>query len=275
MIPVSERPPGRSWVRSGAAVLSSYVLVFGVLAAPWLREAADAIPGGDYGSDSVLIVWVLAWVAHALLTCPTEIASPPINFPAPQQLTGTEHFGSTQLVFAPVFWSTHNAVLGANVAAFLSYPLAAFAMQRLLLALGCRAAVAWVAGLLFALGPLRVPATLHVLQYANVFLPLVVLGLVRLFQRPSATRASLLFSAFLVGFFSSYYAVVLVGLVAAVWSSTRSRGVGRRRARSPSRAAPARRRCCCSPSPRARTSCKRISSTAGWASPGEASSGSA
>jgi hypothetical protein len=162
-------------------------------------------------------VWVLAWVAHALVACPTQLVSPPINFPAPNQLTGTEHFGSSQLLFAPVFWLTGNAVLGANLVAFLCYPLAAFAMQRLLLALGCRSGVAWVGGLLFALGPLRVPAQLHALQYPNLFLPLVALGLVRLFERPSTGRAMLLFVALLLGLFASYYVALLITVVAVVW----------------------------------------------------------
>src|SRR5262249_21499054 len=145
--------------------------------------------------------------------------SPPINYPAPLQLAASEHFGSSQLVFGPVFWLTGNAVLGANVTALLSYPLGAWAMQRLLVAVGCAGGAAWVAGLLFALGPLRMPASVHPLQYVNLFLPLAALALVRLRERPTAWRACLLGAVLLLGLFSSYYMAVMVLGVAVAWAA--------------------------------------------------------
>jgi len=203
------------------SVLASYLALFGVLAWPWITSAHEAIPraGSDFDPDNILIVWILAWVAHALGTAPASLFSPPINYPAPLQLAGSEHFASSQLVFGPIFWLTGNAVLGANLAALLSYPLGAWVMQRLLIAVGCAGGAAWVAGLLFALGPLRVPASIHTLQYVNLFLPLVALALVRLRERPTAWRTGLLGGALLLGLFSSYYTAVMVLGVAVPWAA--------------------------------------------------------
>ena len=81
----------------------------------------------------------------------------------------------------------------ANAVALASYPLAALAMDRLLLALGCGGLVAWTGGLLFALGPLRVPGNLQVLQYPNVYLPLLALALMRLRREPDARAGAQIF----------------------------------------------------------------------------------
>ena len=197
---------------------TSYTVLFAILAFQWLSEAHETLPREFWMSDSILVVRVLAWINHALLVSPTSIFDAPMNFPAPAQLTGSEHFGSSQLVFAPSFWATGNAVFAANAVALISYPLAAFAMQRLLVVLGCATGAAFVGGLLFALGPLRVPGNLHMIQYLNVWLPVVVLGLVRLRERPTTGRAFVVSLVLTLGFLSSYYMAVMVGLTLAVWA---------------------------------------------------------
>ena len=92
---------------------------------------------------------------NALLHDPRAVVDAPINYPAPAQLTGSEHFAGLQVVFLPVWLLTRNPVLAINAVLFLAYPLAALAMNRLLAALGASRGVAWVAGLAYALGALH------------------------------------------------------------------------------------------------------------------------
>ena len=202
------------WLR----VPVGYTVLFACLVAPLVRESGSALPARPNFCDSQFITWVLSWVHHSLMTAPTHLFDANINYPAPGQLTGSEHFLSTQLVYAPLIWLTGNAVRATNVVAFLSYPLAAIAMERLLHALGYARAVAWLAGLVFALGPLRVPFNVHVVQYLNFYLPLVALLLVRLRDDPVPRRALPLTLALAAGAFSSYYLALLLALVAAVWT---------------------------------------------------------
>lgn len=211
--PVGAAPPSLLWS------FVVYTVLFAALSLPWLKVADRGAPSGYIGNatDERLIVWVLAWVAHALSTDPSGILDANINHPAPSQLTGSEHFLTAQVVFAPLFALTGNALLAANVTVFLTYPLAALAMQRLLLALGCASGVAWVVGGLFAVGPYRIPAHLHLLQYTNLFLPLVALALTRMRSRPAAATAVRLALALLVTVLSSFYMAVLGGIVALVW----------------------------------------------------------
>src|SRR2546426_7021387 len=140
--------------------LAAYLAVFLALAGPWIVAATRAVPGvGNLAplvspDDARMICWAFGWIPHAALTAPARLLDAPINYPAPAQLIGSEHFASSVLLATPIFWSTGNAVLAANAIALASYPLAALAMDRLLLALGCGGLVAWTGGLLFALGPL-------------------------------------------------------------------------------------------------------------------------
>lgn len=204
-------------LRRPAPAAVSYVVVFGVLAAPLLPHFGEGIPQGPNHHDEELIVWILSWVSHALGSDPFSLFHANINHPAPAQLTSSDHFFSSQILFAPTYAASGNPLLAANLTALATYPLAAWGMQRLVLRLGGQTSVAWVAGLVFALGPRRTPFNVHILQYANLFLPLVALCLTRLREQPDLRRAAVLAFAFGVGVLSSFYMALLLGLVAIVW----------------------------------------------------------
>jgi hypothetical protein len=229
----SPLPPLPSGPRArGLGALAAYAAVFAVLALPWIRRADEAVPTGTFlvsTGDARLIIWALAWVTHALATDPTHLFDANINHPAPAQLTGSEHFLSSQLVFAPLYGLTGNALLAANLLALLSYPLGAFAMYRLLLALGCGGGPAWVGGLVLALGPLRVPGNLQVIQYLSFYLPLAALALTRLRGAPRTAPALALALVLTAGFFSAYYMAVMLSLAGLVWGAAEMIAAGRGR----------------------------------------------
>ncbi|HWP65763.1 MAG TPA: hypothetical protein VNO26_07615 [Candidatus Limnocylindria bacterium] len=197
--------------------LFGYLAVFALVTRAWWSTAVDAVPPGNDPRDARLIVWILGWVTQALSQAPAAVFDAPIYYPAPDQLSGSEHFFAAQLVFAPLYRATGNAVLAANLVALLSYPAAAFAMERLLAAHGLGRGAAWFGGLAFALGIYRVPASLHVLQYPMLFLPLVVLRLRRAREHPGPRAAALLTVCLLAGLFASYYLATLLALAVAIW----------------------------------------------------------
>lgn len=211
--------------------LLGYALVFLALAARLLPQFASAVPMNPNIDDAHVLPWVLAWVAHALAVEPGRLFEANISYPAPLQLTGTDPLFASQLLFAPLFAATRNPVLSANLVVLLSYPLAALAMERLLRRFAISAGIAWVAGLVFALGVLRVPFNLNELAYPNLVLPWIALALTRLRDEPSLRRTAALLLAFTVGIFAGLYAAVLVGLLAAIWGLFElvRRGSGRAR----------------------------------------------
>jgi hypothetical protein len=194
-----------------------YTALFALLLWPIAGHLGTALPARPNPCDSPFIAWVFSWVLHSLTTDPGRLFDAGISYPASGQLTGSEHFLSTQVAFAPLWWLTDNAVLSTNLVALLSYPAAAIAMERLLHAFAYRPAVAWLAGLLFALGPLGVPFNVHVVQYLNFYFPLVALLLVRLRDQPGGRRAVPLTMALVAGALSSYYLALLLAVVAVVW----------------------------------------------------------
>ncbi len=208
---------------------AGYVAVFVAVFWSWLRAADSSFATGNHPLDSRIIAWVQAWLARTLPVAPGRIFDAPIHYPAPDQLTGAESFLSSQVVFAPLYWISGNAVLATSLVAMLSYPLAAFAMERLLAALGIGAAAAWVAGLAFALGPLRVPASVQVLQYLNLYLPLVALAIEAARRTPDLRRAVAFAAVLAMAAFSSFYTALLIAIVGAGWTCLvlLRRGAGR------------------------------------------------
>ena len=185
-----------------------------------VRSSADAVPFGNpfaFADDALLGV-AARLVAHAMATNPgaSRREHPPSGPGAAHELRAP---GATQLLAVPAIWLTGNPVLVANAIVWLSYPLAAWAAYRLLLALGCDALVAWTGGLVFALGPLRVPANLEVIHYLNVYLALAALALHRLRDRPSAGRTLALFLVLTAGAASGYYLAAMLAATAALWTA--------------------------------------------------------
>jgi hypothetical protein len=177
----------------------------------------------------MLVVWILAWVAHALATSPGTLFDANINHPAPLQLTGSDHFLSYQLLFGPLWSITDNPVLATNLLIALTYPIAGTLMYQLLRKQEVRSALAWVAGLVFALGPLRVPPSVVVLQVCGAWLPLVALSVRRVRRRPGPGAAAMCALALIASFFSSYYMAVMALVTAGTWAIFELRRLGRER----------------------------------------------
>jgi len=197
----------------------------------WIAASAEATSAFNGQADNRLLPYLLAWVAQALATRPHDLFDAPMFFPARGMLTGSEHYLSLQLLFAPAYAWSRNPLLAANFVAMASFVIAAFAMERLLAAAGFAWWSAWLAGLVFGLGPLRYPASIQVIQNLKLFLPLTALAILLLRRRPTARRGASLVAALLAGLFASYYAALNVGLTAVLWTSLEAARPGPRRAR--------------------------------------------
>jgi hypothetical protein len=220
------RTPAAPSLRSPAArpaliVLASYLAFFTWALWPWIRVASYGEPAGHLSNieDHWLVAWIIYWVGNVVTYAPTHLFDVPINYPVPGQLAAIEHFLSSAVLVTPVLAATGNAVLAANVAALVSYPLAAFAMNRLLVEIGASAMVAWLGGAVFALGPERLPGNVLVLKYPNVYLPLVALCLSRLRREPDVRRALWLTLSLTLALLSSYYLAVLVLFAGGLWGA--------------------------------------------------------
>lgn len=195
--------------------MGGYLAATALVHAAWIPVAHNSVPSGTAlvaAGDGQMIAWVLGWVAHAAWTG-RPILEANINHPAAAQLTGSEHFASAQVLFAPLFAATGNALLSANLVAMATYPLSAYLMYRYLLSLNVQRAPAWVGGLCYSLGPLSVPGNLQVLQYQPFYLPLVALLVRRLARQPGPRSSALLGLGLTLGLLSSYYMAVMLSVL--------------------------------------------------------------
>lgn len=197
------------------------LIAFTALAVLWwpsvhdaVRSIPDAAAAGNpwWGADARLILWILAWDVHALLTQPAHFFDANIFHPAPDMLAGSEHLLSATLLSGPVYLLTGNPLLAGNVAMLATYVLAAVSMYACLRALACGRPGAAVGAAALAVGPFRVPADLHVLQYPNYVLPLIVCA--SLAARRG--RPLWLTAATLLAGFTSYYVAAMAGALLAV-----------------------------------------------------------
>lgn len=176
--------------------------------------------GAAFRRDVDLVIWILAWGAHALTTNPLGLFDANVFHPAPLALTTTEHLLGLQPVYLPLAFATGDPVLAHQVvliATFAGAFLAAFAAVRVWT--GSTPAAA-TAGILYAYSPLRASylAALHV--ETAWLLPLVLLAVERVLARGSRRTALalgvLLAWQALQSYYVGYAAFLATGVLAAV-----------------------------------------------------------
>ena len=189
--------------------------------APWLRVVEngllDARSQGQIqeDSDAQLVIWTLAWQAHAVRTNPASFFDANIFHPSAGTLLGSDLFVSPALLAAPIYWVSNNAILAANLLAIAGYGLCFLLGYLLVRRSQGTPLAATLAGIAIALGPFRVPPSLHALQYSAWLLPLVLLLWARAEERANATRWLLLALGITLGLFTSVYMAAMVVVLLA------------------------------------------------------------
>ena len=130
-----------------------YTLLTILLAYPLSVTAGRHLIGT--GNDDMLIMWILAWNTHALVTQPLSIFDANIFYPNANTLAYSENLIGSAFFAAPVLWLTGNPVLAVNVVALLSCVLCGLGAYVLGRRVGLSATASVLAGLIFAFSPAR------------------------------------------------------------------------------------------------------------------------
>jgi hypothetical protein len=99
----------------GLALLHTWPLV----SAPGTLSRTD-------NADTMLNQWILAWVAHALVTNPLDLFNANIFYPEPRTLAFSEHLFVPALFGAPAFWLGGSPVLVYNIVLWCGLALTAW-----------------------------------------------------------------------------------------------------------------------------------------------------
>lgn len=132
--------------------------------------------GGAWGrADVDLLVWVLAWDAHALATAPTRLFDANIMYPAPNVLASSEHLIGLMPIATPIFLATRNAILTYNATLLATALVTALTMFALVRAWTESAPAAALAAVAFAFSPLNLSGWVRLHVSAVHLFPLVLL----------------------------------------------------------------------------------------------------
>ena len=174
-------PPRRRLVLAALAAAAFFAVATPWVLRPWFlaRDAFPRAAGGLHAmldADLYLNVWILAWMAHAMLTDPARLFDGNIYYPASNTITGSENMLAHLPVTIPAMAATGNALVVLKAMAFESFVLAGVAMFLLVHHHTRSVAAALVAGAAFTLAPWR-PNTLPQPQYlGTAYLPLALLA---------------------------------------------------------------------------------------------------
>lgn len=231
-------PAARSGLLPLLAAALAYAAAVVALSWPLVRSASSTLidplklpaPGGVWGrADLDLLVWILAWTAHALAVQPANLFQANIFHPAKDTLASSENLLGLAPLSTPLFLLTHNPVLTYNVTVLAVVWLTALCTFALVRSWSGSAGAAFLAGAAFALGPQLTGSFIRLHVSAVHFFPLVLLLAWRVSgkPRPATVLALVMVTALqmLAGIYVAFeLAVLLAAFAPALWWEARRNG---------------------------------------------------
>jgi hypothetical protein len=150
--------------------------------------------------DSLLNAWILAWDADHILRFLTGDFSALNGFwnanifhPEPLTLAYSEHLIGQAIQVLPMYALTGNIILSYNLLFLSTFVLSGLGTYLLVREVTGNAPAGFVAGLIYAFAPYRVPQFAHLQVLSSQWMPLALYGLRRYFdlaEAPEARRQS-------------------------------------------------------------------------------------
>lgn len=218
MTPFEQRGP-----QTAAAALA-YAALTVVMTWPIGRGLAHDVPA-DLG-DSLLNMWIMAWVAEGLVAIAqggmsfADLWNANIFHPAPLSLTFSEHLIPQAIQGMPAYLATGNVVLAYNLVFLATFALSGLGTFLLVRELTGSARAAFVAGLFFAFFPYRLGQFPHIQTLSSQWMPFTLYGFRRYFDTGRTVALAGGTAAFVVqGLSSGYYLFYLAPVLLAyvVW----------------------------------------------------------
>jgi hypothetical protein len=164
--------------------LAAYLVLAVIATWPLIRGLGRDVPF-DLG-DPLLVIWVLAWDCEQLLAILTGDVSRIATFfdanifhPAPLTLAYSEHFFAQAVQVLPVYAVTRNPILCYNLLFISSFVLSGLGAYLFVREITGDGRAAFVAGLLFAFAPYRMPQGPHLQVLSSQWMPFALYGLRR------------------------------------------------------------------------------------------------
>ena len=224
-------------MRRSAYAAAAYTALAIAMTWPLVRGLGHDV-AWDLG-DPILNIWILAWdceqfrgiffghYAHLW-----HFFDANIFYPAPLALAYSEHLVPQALQIFPLYALTNNPILCYNLLFLSTFVLSGLGMFLLVRELTGNVAASFVAGLLFAFAPYRVPQSSHLQVLSSQWMPFAFYGFTR-YVRHGRLRALVGATASVVlqGLSCGYYLLYFPPFAAAyaVWELWRTGKLADRR----------------------------------------------
>jgi hypothetical protein len=161
--------------------------------------------------DAMFSVWRLAWVAHQLTTDPVRLFDANIFWPQQNTLAYSDAMLLLGVAGAPLIWLGVHPVVVHNLLLLAAFVSAGVGAAHLMRYFTPSVPAQLVAGIVFAFAPYRVAHLGHLELLWTAFLPLSLLGVYKVLERPTVWRGlGLGLAVGLQALCSVYYAVFLI-----------------------------------------------------------------
>lgn len=203
-------PRGRSATLQGLGSLA----VFAALAVVhlWPLAAAPATLSRNDNGDYVLHEWIMAWVAHALVTNPLHLFDANIFHPEQGTLAYSDHLFAQSLLGAPLLWAGLGPVLVHNLVLLAGFALTGWTTSLVMR----RWTGSWLAGIgagsLVAFNAFSLTRLPQIQDLHLQFFPLALLALDRLLADPRVRHALALAGWFVLHSLTGTYVMVFSSL---------------------------------------------------------------
>ena len=181
---------GQAFWREFALVALGFTALAVVFLAPLALHLGSV--GRVDNADTRLIIWNVAWVARTIVVDPLHLFDANIFYPHTGTLAYSEPNLGAGILAIPVYWTTGNPYAAHNFVVVLTFVMSAVAMYYLVRHLTADRRAAVIAAICFAYCPYVIARLPHVHLLMTAGLPLAMLALHRLAERPTLQRGSVL-----------------------------------------------------------------------------------
>lgn len=218
-------------LRQTLLAAAAYAALTVVMTWPIARDLTHGIPA-DLG-DSLLNMWIMAWVADGVVAMAHgamsfgDLWNANIFHPSTLTLTLSEHLVPLALQGAPVYLATGNIVLAYDLVFLATFALSGLGVFLFVRELTGSARAAFVAGVFYAFAPYRLGQFPHIQTISSQWMPFALYGMRRYFDtgrwQPLAWgTAAFVLQGLSTGYYLFYFAPVLLAYV--LWEmATRGR----------------------------------------------------
>ena len=177
---VSDPEPAPAWSTASWLLTSLGFFVALAVVHTWPLASAPGVLSRNDVADTVLHEWILAWVAHQLITDPLRLFDANIFYPERYTLAYSDHLIVQSVMGAPLTWAGFSPVLVHNVVLIAGYALTGWTTAFVVARWTANRPAGLLSGSLVAFSAFTLTRLPQIQDLHLEFFPLVLLALDRL-----------------------------------------------------------------------------------------------